>query len=140
MSGKPPSVGWLLAEEVTRCVALEGGVSIPALGLALAAGADDTLLIRLAIGLFALPVVMGLGIFLYRLRHPDFLAPRPWDYRRTRAWIRPLVLSLVTVLGYLEMRALVAKRALLSPSAWPVAVALAWVVFTLTYLWQRWTR
>jgi len=140
MTGKSASVGRLLAEEATRCMALEGGVSIPALGLALAAGADDALLSRLAIGLFALPVVMGLGILLYRLRHPEFLAPRPWDYRRPRAWLRPLVLSLLIMLGYLAIRALVARQALLAPSVWPVAVALAWVAFTLASLWQRWTR
>ena len=93
------SVHRILLEECIRCVALEGVVGIPAIGIAEASGASKHTLGRIGVISLLIPVLVSVAFAYARLReqnHPSNQR-RPWkfDQRQRRALVIGIVLLIV---------------------------------------------
>lgn len=97
--GKMKSIHRILLEECIRCIALEGVVGIPAIGIAEASGVSKRTLGRIGVISLLIPVLVAAAFAYTRLRQQDHPSNqwRPWnfDQRQRRALVIGIVLLIV---------------------------------------------
>ena len=128
-----PAWKQILVEEAIRCMALEVGIGLPPVGIVDMLGVDDRTLFAVAAVSLSVPLVVAVGLFIWRVRHPGALH-RGQPSRRRRLSLLALSAVLAVAFAFAQRRtALISRREWLSA----VLVNTLWVVLGLAYTLRR---